>query len=472
MDLPAHKNLSPAITPDQIRAQLERILTSKHFRQTRSLDKFLQFIVEHTVTGDACELKESLLGRAVFHRGNDFDPSKDSVVRVQAGVLRKKLASYYAEEGQADEIIIDLPKGCYVPTFLLRTEVAAAPADSLALVPAEALAEQSLSGPIASPLPLFTTAPARRWQPGLGQLAAAFVVGIVSTLALLQSFGKERMDPSRFTSPAAVAVQAQHLLWEKFFEPGAQTVLAYGTPQFFQTNGFYVRDVLVNSPQEGQLAVGARLASVRKALNAPLDPIEVYTGVGEAHGIHMLTRFFGQRAQELNIARSRLVGWQEVKNANLIFLSSMRFHTLAEQLNYPNDFVIKTNGVTGTILNLHPAAGEQAEYGVSGGESYAVITLWPGKAEQRRILQLSGNTTWGTLAAADYATDKESLRKLHEVLEQCRQQHGWERHPPYFQVLVRAEVKDAQPIALAFVTHHDLEVPSVGGEAAARVALK
>lgn len=469
MDQPANENLSPAIAPERIHTQLERILTSKHFRQTRSLDKFLQFIVEHTLTGDECELKESLLGRAVFHRGNDFDPGKDSVVRVQAGVLRKKLASYYAEEGQSDGIIIELPKGCYVPTFQLRSAVAAARADSLALVPAETVPELSLSRPIA---PSFVVKPARRWQPGLGPVAAAFFVGIVSTLALLQWFGKGQIESARLADSAAVSEQAQHLLWEKFFAPDAQTVLAYGTPQFFQTNGFYVRDVLVNSPQEVQQAAGTRLASVRKALNAPLDPIEVYTGVGEAHGIHTLTRFFGQHAQELNIARSRLVGWQDVKNANLIFLSSMRFHTLAEQLNYPNDFVIKTNGVSGTILNLHPAAGEQTEYGVSGGESYAVITLWPGKAEHRRILQLSGNTTWGTLAAAEYATDKEALRKLHTVLEQCRQQNSWERHPPYFQVLVRAEVKDAQPIALTYVTHHDLQVPSAGQEAVARVALK
>lgn len=469
MNLPIDEKLSSAIPADRIQAQLERILTSKHFRQTRSLDKFLQFVVEHALTGDQGELKELLLGRAVFHRGNDFDPSKDSVVRVQAGVLRKKLASYYAEEGQADEIIIDLPKGCYVPTFHLRSEAVAVPADSLALVPVEAVTEQPLSRSLT---PSFVVAPARQWQPAFWQVVAAFLIGIVSTLALLQWFGKGQTEPASLAKAAAVSGQAQQLLWEKFFEAGAQTVLAYGTPQFFQTNGFYVRDVLVNSPQDVQHAAGSRLASVRKALNAPLDPIEVYTGVGEAHGIHTLTRFFGQHAQELNIARSRLVGWQEVKNANLIFLSSMRFHTLAEQLNYPNDFVIKAKGVSGTILNLRPAAGEQAEYGLSGGESYAVITLWPGKAEQRRILQLSGNTTWGTLAAADYATDKESLRKLHEVLEQCRQQHGWQRHPPYFQVLVRAEVKDAQPISLAYVTHHDLDVPGVGQETTVRVALK
>ena len=149
----------------------------------------------------------------------------------------------------------------------------------------------------------------------------------------------------------------------------------------------------------------------------------------------------------------------------------MRFHTLAEQLNYPNDFAIKADGISGTIQNLRQAEGEQPLYGKDTNDHYAVITLWPGKADNRRILHLSGNTTWGTLAAAEYATDAGALRKLQDQFEQCRQRHGWATHPPYFQVLVHAEVKDNQPIALTYVTHHDLELPGANTEAV-RAALK
>lgn len=457
------------LAPETILELVERMLASRHFRQTRTLDKFFRHTVTQTLAGEESQLKESLIGREVFHRGENFNPALDAVVRVQAGVLRKKLASYYADEGQAEEIIIELPKGCYVPTFRQRSEVVASEACSLPLGSSFDHAEPALPETL-KPVLAEQAKKSRWWQAARGQIAAAFAFGVILTVASMHWFnlGRANQWPP---APAGVAAQAQPLLWEKFFEPGATTLLAYGTPQFFQFKGLYLRDVLVNSPQEVEQSAGLRLASVRKVLNASLDPIEIYTGVGEAHGLHTLSRFFWQNGNEIQIARSRLVGWQEVKNANLIFLSSMRFHTLAEQLDYPNDFVIKTSGVSGAIMNLHPAAGEQAEYGVQGGESYAVLTLWPGKAENRRILQLSGNTTWGTLAAAEYATDKESLRQLHEQLEECRQQRGLERHPPYFQVLVRAEVKDAQPIALAYVTHHDLEV-SGPAATAARLALK
>ncbi|MFN0121061.1 MAG: hypothetical protein ACKV2V_11225 [Blastocatellia bacterium] len=88
-----------------------------------------------------------------------------------------------------------------------------------------------------------------------------------------------------------------------------------------------------------------------------------------------------------------------------------------------------------------------------------MITLWPGKQAEQRIMALSGNTTIGTMAAAEYVTDPESPGQLYRHLEQCRLQHGSARHAPYFQVLVRTEVKDNQPYKISYVTHHDLKIP-------------
>ena len=452
---------------EAILEQMERVLASRHFRQTRTLDKFLRHAITKTLAGFEGELKESLIGREVFHRGEDFNPSLDAVVRVQAGMLRKKLASYYAEEGVSDPLVIDLPKGCYVPTFHTRESF-------LTELPGIApVLHQLPVPPLVSSTPPGLTEQANTaapWRfPVRWQSLAAFTFGVALMFGI--TLWRNSPMPVGVANKATPEMAQAAPLWQKFFEPDSATILAYGTPQFFQSNGLYLRDVVVNSPQEIDADTGGRLDVVRKALKVSFDPVEIYTGVGEAHGINTLSRFFWQNDRELKIARSRLVGWQEVKNSNLIFLSSMRFHTLAEQLDYPSDFVIRASGVSGTVVNLRPAAGEQAEYGTPGGEHYAVVTLWPGKSEQRRILQLSGNTTWGTLAAAEYATDKESLRKLHEALEQCRQKHGKAQHPPYFQVLVRAEVKDLQPIALTYVTHHDLELPAANTEAV-RAALK
>lgn len=203
---------------------------------------------------------------------------------------------------------------------------------------------------------------------------------------------------------------------------------------------------------------GSRLMSLQKASHLDFKPAEIYTGVGETHGVHLLTRFFDQSANNLRVARSRMVGWGELKNANIIFLSSMRFQTLAKDLPYQSDFAVSP-GKSAKIANLRPQAGESATYGGDGKGEYAVITVWPGKLQQRRILVLSGITTWATLAAAEYVTDPEYLRQLNQHLEQCRVKTGRARHAPFFQVLLRAEVKDNQPVNISYVTHHDLEIP-------------
>lgn len=124
---------------------------------------------------------------------------------------------------------------------------------------------------------------------------------------------------------------------------------------------------------------------------------------------------------------------------------------------YQSDFSIN-QGVTSKVVNLRPRAGEPETYGGGDDVVYAVITVWPGKLLQRRILILSGSTTWATLAAAEYVTDPEYLSQLNQHLEQCRAQTGQARHAPFYQVLLRAEVKDNQPVSVNYVTHHDLEI--------------
>lgn len=106
--------------PAAIHAALERVLGGRTFAGADRLSRFLRFIVERTLAGHGDELKEYLLGVEVFDRTDAFDPRLDTIVRVEARRLRARLADYYRDEGAADEIVIDLPKGAYVPAFTRR----------------------------------------------------------------------------------------------------------------------------------------------------------------------------------------------------------------------------------------------------------------------------------------------------------------------------------------------------------------
>jgi TolB-like protein len=103
--------------PDDVRAQLERILASQVLAGSDQLKRFLRAVVERTLDGRADLLKEYNLGLEVFHRPPDYDPKLDPIVRVQARRLRSKLEEYYAREGAHDPVLIQIPKGAYVPVF-------------------------------------------------------------------------------------------------------------------------------------------------------------------------------------------------------------------------------------------------------------------------------------------------------------------------------------------------------------------
>ncbi len=107
-------------SPEQVRAELAKIAASTGFAEAGRLPGFLTHLVDRALAGEADRLKESVLGVEAFGRDSGFDPRTDPIVRVEARRLRSRLEEYYAGPGAADEVVIGLPKGGYVPVFALR----------------------------------------------------------------------------------------------------------------------------------------------------------------------------------------------------------------------------------------------------------------------------------------------------------------------------------------------------------------
>lgn len=108
---------SEGIHTDEIEAQLQRILASPSFRNSKRSMHFLRFVVEKALAGTGDEIKERLIGIEVFDRRPDYDLSADPIVRVAAVELRKRIAQYYAEPDHAGDLRLELPVGTYVPLF-------------------------------------------------------------------------------------------------------------------------------------------------------------------------------------------------------------------------------------------------------------------------------------------------------------------------------------------------------------------
>ncbi|MGD0546603.1 MAG: malectin domain-containing carbohydrate-binding protein [Terracidiphilus sp.] len=181
---------------DAQRAEVAAVLHSQHFTRAPMLAHLLSYLCDKLFAGQAREIKEYSVGVEVFHRGASFDQNADSIVRVEANRLRKRLAAYYASEGAAHQLQITIPLGQYVPEFKSRTPL---PLDEL---PASTAATPT-------PIPGSTSQPPqvlRIWW--LSGALALLLLALVSGLLILRP-AKQR--PAVESNPSSAASEEAQL---------------------------------------------------------------------------------------------------------------------------------------------------------------------------------------------------------------------------------------------------------------------
>jgi len=400
-----------------IDAELEKILRSKWLRESSQLSALLTYVVEETLAGRGGGLKEYSLGLEVFHRPNDYDPRNDAIVRVQASLLRKRLASYYEHEGQDARLRIEIPRGAYVVEF------------------------RELES--SSPGAVEVVAPKPKVWP-------YFVVGLlVGAIVVAAGFAWMNRQP---------VVQGQ-ALWASFLNPKVEAVASFGVPRFYTAStGLYVRDVKVNSPEDEE---ASRISWIGDKLQMSFRPQEdVYTGVGDAIGTHLVARWLERRGVRVSVANSNYIGPSDIEGKNLLVVASARFQTLLQKMKLETRYRFEGNGISGGFHVDRPMAGEQAFYRPSAGVGvnldYAVLSLWPGNQAETKILYVSGVNTWSTQGAAQFALDGDKLADLQRRLEADPDDGPRGKKSPYFQVLLQVEGKNNRVRGASYISHRYL----------------
>lgn len=115
------------VPPEAVREALHRLLTSGDFKASERNRRFLEHVVDETLSGRPDRIKAYSIATTVFDRDGSFDAQSDPIVRIEAGRLRQALEHYYLTGGAAEPIRITIPKGAYVPRF---EQVAAGPEPS------------------------------------------------------------------------------------------------------------------------------------------------------------------------------------------------------------------------------------------------------------------------------------------------------------------------------------------------------
>jgi adenylate cyclase len=105
------------VSKDAVRAELGRILASPGFDASERNRRFLAHVVEEALAGRADRIKAFSIATSVFGRDERFDPQVDSIVRIEAGRLRRSLERFYLTDGRTSRVRIDIPRGRYAPVF-------------------------------------------------------------------------------------------------------------------------------------------------------------------------------------------------------------------------------------------------------------------------------------------------------------------------------------------------------------------
>jgi hypothetical protein len=97
------------------KAELEAVFASGIFSRAPGLAHMLNYVCTKYFEGQSDQVKEYNIAVEALGRPADLDQKRDSIVRVEAHRLRKRLSEYYEGEGASHRIRVSLPSGQYVP---------------------------------------------------------------------------------------------------------------------------------------------------------------------------------------------------------------------------------------------------------------------------------------------------------------------------------------------------------------------
>ena len=177
------------LNPEQIglvRHHLKEVVASHAFAGSKRTQDFLHLIVEHALVGDVDSLHERMIGAEMFGRPVDYDTGSDSVVRVKATEVRKRLAQYYLEADKNPAVRIELHSGSYVPRFVFAPSEPVDQPQSEVVPPASARHQTQEQSAGKTALPAQAASRFSAWKP---RLTPRWLAGGAIGLALLAVIG-------------------------------------------------------------------------------------------------------------------------------------------------------------------------------------------------------------------------------------------------------------------------------------------
>lgn len=380
------------------RELVQEIAASRAFRRSARQRDLFVYLCGLALDEPGAEVTEQKVGVEVFGRAADYDTGNDTIVRVHASELRKRLKTYFETEGAASEVVVEIPKGGYLPVFTPRQPA----------VSGEAHAAPSWQRP-AAVVGLVLLAATAAWLVRGMWDARALRGELLRSLELSRLWSQfDRADQRTYV----VAADSIHGLMQDLRKKTAP-LAEYTRREYWQGEG---KDPLV-----------------RMMMNRE------YTGLADLGLARKLGAGFGADQGRLQFIFARHFQLRWLNTDNAILIGSRRSNPWVEVFEPMLNFQFEYDEASGRTLvrNRAPKAGEQATYAASIAsdeikQGYALIAYLPNLRRTGSVLLLSGTSTAETDVAGYYLTSEEPFARL---LEQLGVRPG--EPLPYFEVLLK-----------------------------------
>jgi hypothetical protein len=420
------------------------VSASSYFQKSPKLKDFLLFICEQTLTGTSEDVREQQIGSRVFGRRIGYNPSEDNIVRVEARELRKRLESYFENEGAGEPLIITVPKGAYVPTFLPReaapeTLPAGEPEKSKTLP--DTIAQEGIS----------RSSTSNRPRP-LRMIALLLVIVVLSASCLWLWISNQQLDMELKNNRALPLPPGS--IWSQLFDFNHQTYIVLSDTclvmllmmknQQVPLEDYISRKylALMNTPE-------LKLISDRQYTDlADVNITSKIIQLGIAYRDRIVIRYArNAQPQDFKLNHLILIGSKDANPWTTLFDKLQNFSFTYNPS--PHRPLNKTH-----ILNKSPQGKEETDY-LTGGkdgttdDAYAVIAFLPNLNQAGNVLIIEGTNAEATEGAGEFIAKPDFSQKLRSFLGIQSTEKPW----PYFELLLRTNTLGGTTKETTFIAH-------------------
>jgi hypothetical protein len=420
---------SSELYADDPRWQLaQRISVSGSIGRSRKLSDFLRYVVERHLSNRPEEITEQQIGVQVFGRHEDYDPGEDNIVRSYARTLRERIQKYFETEGKEEELLLEVPRGGYEPTFTLRrssleptceevldpehgtlstfervSEDAAPSADSDVLSP-EADGNRSVLEWIAG---LF------RRIPILALVVGAFFGACLTVMIVW-------IRPRLFHEEVATGI-----FWHQLFSSDHDTFIVPSDNGLVIMQGLIPSPLPLSSYVDGSYKTNARSDDSWGVQRLLLLGSRRYTSVTDLEIASRLSQLNTVAPQRTMIRYAHDLRMDDLRTGNVVLLGATQSNPWVQLFQPQMHFRFRFDKSTDkelVITNEHPMPGEASLYTHMGDEhTYGIIAYVPNLSSTGHVLIVGGVNMAGTQAAGDVLLNASLIAP---TLERARTKTG------------------------------------------------